>query len=132
MVCPPSSERWCFYLQRQSIISTTTLGRQPLYVFTSPAIQHPNEACYISRRTSMGTSKHSNHSTTGSATRTRYHNHSSVTLDYQHDKKHAVCQQFLSKVFLRVACSMQLIHGERRSLHFWYAEGIHWIYWRAS
>ena len=54
----------------------------------------------------MGTSKHSNHSTTGSATPTRYHNHSTVVLGYQHAEEHAVCQQFLSKVVLRAACRL--------------------------
>ena len=59
----------------------------------------------------MGTSKHSNHSTTGSATPTRYHNHSTVALGYQHAKKHAVCQQFLSKVFLRAAYSLFMVNA---------------------
>ena len=54
----------------------------------------------------MGTSKHSNHSTTGSATPTRYHNHSTVVLGYQHAEEHAVCQQFLSKVVFRAACRL--------------------------
>ena len=56
----------------------------------------------------MGTSKHSNHFTTGSATPTRYHNHSTVNvvLGYQHAEEHAVCQQFLSKVVLRAACRL--------------------------
>ena len=58
----------------------------------------------------MGTSKHSNNSTTGSAT-ARYHNHSTVALGYQHAKKHAVCQQFLSKVFLRAACSLFMVNA---------------------
>ena len=52
----------------------------------------------------MGTSKHSNHSTTRSATpTTRYDNHSTIALGYQHAKGHAVCQQFLCKVYLRAA-----------------------------
>ena len=54
----------------------------------------------------MGTSKQSNHSTTCSATPNRYHNHSTVALGYQHAKEHAVCQQFLSKVYLHAACSL--------------------------
>ena len=60
----------------------------------------------------MGTSKHSNHSTTGSATpSTRYDNHSPVALGYQHAKKHAVCKQFLCKVYLRAACSLFMVHA---------------------
>ena len=59
----------------------------------------------------MGTSKHSNHSITGSATPTRYHNHSTVALGYQHAKEHAVCQQFLSKVYLRAACSLFMVNA---------------------
>ena len=59
----------------------------------------------------MGTSKHSNHSTTGFATPARYHSHSTVALGYQHAKKHAVCQQFLSKVFLRVACRLFMVNA---------------------
>ena len=54
----------------------------------------------------MGTSKHSNRSMTGASTPTRYDNHSTVALGYQHAKEHAVCQQFLSKVYLRAACSL--------------------------
>ena len=59
----------------------------------------------------MGTSKHSNHSTTESATPTRYHNHSTVAFGYQHVKEHAVCQQFLSKVYLRAACSLFMVNA---------------------
>ena len=60
----------------------------------------------------MGTSKHSNHSTTGSATpTTRYDNHSTVALGYQHAKEHAVCQQFLCKVYLRAACSLFMVNA---------------------
>ena len=64
----------------------------------------------------MGTSKHSNHSTSGSATPTRYlryDNHSIValTLGYQHAKEYAVCQQFLSKEYLRAACSLFMVNG---------------------
>ena len=36
----------------------------------------------------MGTSKHSNHSATGSATPTKYDNHSTVALGYRHAKEH--------------------------------------------
>ena len=64
----------------------------------------------------MGTNKHSNHSTTGSATPTRYHNHSTVVLGYQHAKEHAVCQQFLSKVVLRAACSLFILTCRGHSL----------------
>ena len=46
----------------------------------------------------MGTSKHSNHSATGSATLTRYDNHSTVA--------HAVCQQFLI-----LACSLYTVNA---------------------
>ena len=59
----------------------------------------------------MGASKHSTHSTTESATPTRYHNHSTVALGYQHTKDHAVCQQFLSKVYLRAACSLFMVNA---------------------
>ena len=59
----------------------------------------------------MGTSKHSNHSTTGSATPTRYHNHSTAALGYQHAKEHAVCQQFFSKVYLRATCSLFMVNA---------------------
>ena len=59
----------------------------------------------------MGTSKHSNHSMTGSSTPTRYHNHSTVALGYQHAKEHAVCQKFLSKVYLRAACSLFMVNA---------------------
>ena len=59
----------------------------------------------------MGTSKHSNHSTTESAAPTRYHNHSTVAFGYQHVKYHAVCQQFLSKVYLRAACSLFMVNA---------------------
>ena len=59
----------------------------------------------------MGTNKHYNHSTTGSATPTRYHNHSTAVLGYQHAKEHAVCQQFLSKVVLRAACSLFMVNA---------------------
>ena len=56
----------------------------------------------------MGTSKHSNHSTTGSATpTTRYDNHSTVALGNQHAKEHAVCQQFLTRVFSLLTCRGQ-------------------------
>ena len=74
-------------------------------------IQHPNEACNILRRTRMWTSKHSNHSTTGSATPTRYDKHSTVALGCQHAKEHAViCQQFLSKVYLSAACNLFMVN----------------------
>ena len=59
----------------------------------------------------MGTSKHSNHSTTRSATPTRYDNHSTVALGYRHAKEHAVCQQFLSKVYLRAACNLFIVNA---------------------
>ena len=60
----------------------------------------------------MGASKHSNHSTTESATTTtRYDNHSTVTLGYQHAKEHAVCQQFLCKVYLSPACSLFMVNA---------------------
>ena len=59
----------------------------------------------------MGASKHSTNSTTGSATPTRYHNHSTVALGYQHAKEHVVCQQFLSKVYLRAACSLFMVNA---------------------
>ena len=59
----------------------------------------------------MGTSKYSNHSTTGSATPTRYDNHSTVALGYQHTKEHAVCQQFFSKIYLRTACSLLMVNA---------------------
>ena len=59
----------------------------------------------------MGTNKPSNHSTTGSATPARYHNQSAVGLGYQHAKEHAVCQQFLSKVFLRAARSLFMVNA---------------------
>ena len=58
----------------------------------------------------MGTSKHSNHSMTRSATPTRHHNHNTIALGYQHAKEHAVCQQFLSKVYLRAACSLFMVN----------------------
>lgn len=74
-------------------------------------IQHPNEACYISRRIRVGTSKHSNHSTTGSATPTRCDNHSTVALGYQHAKEHVVCRQFLSKVCLPAACNLYMVNA---------------------
>ena len=38
------------------------------------------------------------------------HNHSTVALGYQHAKEHAVCQQFLSKVCLRAACSLFIVN----------------------
>ena len=57
----------------------------------------------------MGTSKHYNYSTAGSATPTRYDNHSTIVLGYQHAKEHVVCQQFLSKVYLHAACSLFLV-----------------------
>ena len=60
----------------------------------------------------MGTSKHSNHSMTRSSTPTRYDNHSTVALSYQHAKEHAVCQQFLSKVYLRAACSLFTVNAD--------------------
>ena len=50
----------------------------------------------------------SSHVTTGSATPTRYDSHSTVALG-QHAKKHAVRQQFLSKVYLRAACSLYMV-----------------------
>ena len=59
----------------------------------------------------MGTNKHSNHSTTRSATPTRYDNQSTVALGYRHAKEHAVCQQFLSKVYLRAACSLFMVNA---------------------
>ena len=59
----------------------------------------------------MGTSKHSNHSSAESATPTRYHNHSTVAFGYQNVKRHAVCQQFLSKVYLRAACSLFMVNA---------------------
>ena len=58
----------------------------------------------------MGTNKYSNHSTTGSATPTRYNNQCTVALGYQHAKEHAVCQQFLSKVYLRATCSLFMVN----------------------
>ena len=67
----------------------------------------------------MGTSKYSNHSTTGSATPTRCENHSTFALGYQQAKEHihVVCQQFFSNLSM-FACSMQPIHGKRGSLDF--------------
>ena len=62
-------------------------------------------------RIRMGTSKHSNHSTAGSATSIRYHNHSAVALGYQYAKEHSVCRQFLSKVYLRAACSLFMVNA---------------------
>ena len=59
----------------------------------------------------MGTNKYSNHSTTGSATPTRYNNQCTVALGYQHAKEHAVCQQFLSKVYLRATCSLFMVNA---------------------
>ena len=91
---------------------TSSTTAQCLHVTPGIAlIQHPNVACYISRRTCMGTSKHSNPSTTGSATPTRYDNYNTVALGYQHAKEHAVWQQFLSKVYLRAACSLIMVNA---------------------
>ena len=60
----------------------------------------------------MGTNKHSNHSTAGSATpTTRYDNHSTVALGFQHAKDHAVCQRFLCKVYLRAACNLFMVNA---------------------
>ena len=78
----------------------------------------------------MGASKHFNHSTTGSTTPTRYHNHSTVALGYQHAKELAVCQQFLSKVYLRAACSLFMVNAglftfDMSRAYFGFTGGLH-------
>ena len=82
----------------------------------------------------MGTSKHSNHSTTRSATPTRYDNHGTVALalDYQHAKEHAVCRhEFLSKVYLRAACSLFMVNAGLFTFDMPRAF-FNLIYWQAS
>ena len=64
--------------------------------------------------TRVGTRKHSNHSTTGSATPTRYDNHSTAALGYQlinMPKTMQSVNNLVSKVYLRAACSLYMANA---------------------
>ena len=116
MVCPPNLKVGVLRTEAVDNIDHYTSSTTAICLHVTRGIaliQHPNEACYISRRTRMGTGKHSNHSTNGSATPTRYDNHNffALALSYQHAKEQAACQQFLSKVYLRAACSLFMVNA---------------------
>ena len=88
-VCPPNLKTRVFTAEAVDKIDHYTSPTTALCLHGTRGIaliQYPNEACYISSRIRVGTSNHSNHSTSASATPARCDNHSTFALGYQHAK----------------------------------------------